>query len=102
MFHIADSLGSTTKRMLFTEAIGRESQSNEFPELKPFKMAAEELIEFLYARRRREVLWDHPWRAGGRRPFLCLEHISKTTLARVMKFHGWIDLIEGECSAKES
>ena len=41
-------------------------------------------------------------RPGGRRPVLCPEHISKTTLARVMKFHGWIDLIEGECSAKES
>ena len=39
---------------------------------------------------------------GGRRPVLCLEHISKTVLARVMKFHGWIDLIEGECSVKES
>ena len=25
----------------------------------------------------------------------CPEHISKTILARVMKFHGWIDLIEG-------
>ena len=34
-------------------------------------------------------------RAGGRRPVLCPEHISKTTLARVMKFHGWIDLIRG-------
>ena len=34
-------------------------------------------------------------RAGGRRPVLCPEHISKTTLARVMKFHGWIDLIQG-------
>ena len=33
--------------MLFTEATGRESQSNEFPELEPFKMAAEELIEYL-------------------------------------------------------
>ena len=41
-------------------------------------------------------------RAGGRRPVLCPEHISKTTLARVMKFHGWIDLIQGECSAQES
>ena len=41
-------------------------------------------------------------RAGGRRPLLCPEHISKTNLARVMKFHGWIDLIEGECSVKES
>ena len=40
--------------------------------------------------------------AGGRRPVLCLEHISKTTLARVMKFHGWIDLIQGECNVKES
>ena len=41
-------------------------------------------------------------RAGGRRPVLCPEYISKTTLARVMKFHGWIDLIQGECSAQES
>ena len=32
---------------------------------------------------------------GGRRPVLCPEHISKTTLARVMKFHGWIDVIQG-------
>ena len=34
----------------------------------------------------------------------CPEHISKTVLdlARIMKFHGWIDLIEGECSVKES
>ena len=40
--------------------------------------------------------------AGGRRPVLCPEHISKTTLGRVMKFHGWIDLIQGECSAQES
>ena len=56
----------------------------------------------LYARRRRDILWDHLWRAGGRRPVLCPEHISKTTLARVMKFHGWIDLIQGECSAQES
>ena len=41
-------------------------------------------------------------RPGGRRPVRCPEHISKTTLPRVMKFHGWIDLIEGECSVKES
>ena len=40
--------------------------------------------------------------AGGLRPVLCPEHISKTTLARVMKFHGWMDLIQGECSAQES
>ena len=33
--------------MLFTEAIGRESQWNEFPELESFKMVAEELIEYL-------------------------------------------------------
>ena len=33
--------------MLPTEAIGIESQSNEFPELEPFKMAGEELIEYL-------------------------------------------------------
>ena len=61
---------------------------------------------FLYARQRRDILWDHPWRAGvrvgGRRPVLCPKHISKTTLPRVMKFHGWIDLIQGECSAQES
>ena len=61
---------------------------------------------FLYARRRRDVLWDRPWRvgvqAGGRHPVLCPEHISKTTLARVMKFYGWIDLIQGECSVQES
>ena len=31
-------LGSTKKRMLLTEAIGIESQSNEFPEFEPFKM----------------------------------------------------------------
>ena len=23
------------------------------------------IFSFLYARRRRDVLWDHPWRAGG-------------------------------------
>ena len=40
--------------------------------------------------------------AGGRSPVLCPEHISKTILATVMKFHGWIDLIKGECSAQES
>ena len=33
--------------MLFTEATGIESQSNEFPVLEPFKMAVEELIEYL-------------------------------------------------------
>ena len=33
--------------MLLTEAIGTESQSNEFLELEPFKMAGEELIEYL-------------------------------------------------------
>ena len=33
--------------MLLTEAIGIESQSNEFLELEPFKMAGEELIEYL-------------------------------------------------------
>ena len=40
-------LGSTKKRMLLRETIGIESQSNEFPELEPFKMAGEELIEYL-------------------------------------------------------
>ena len=34
-------------------------------------------------------------------PILCLEHISKTMLATVMKLHGWIDLIKAECSAQE-
>ena len=33
--------------MLLTEVIGIESQSNEFPELEPFEMAGEELIEYL-------------------------------------------------------
>ena len=40
-------MGSTKKKMLLTEAIERESQSNEFPELEPFKMSAEDLIEYL-------------------------------------------------------
>ena len=40
-------------------------------------------------------------RPSVRRPVLCLEHISKTILATVMKFCGWIDLIMGECSAHE-
>ena len=31
----------------------------------------------------------------------CSEHISKTILAMVMKFCGWIDLIKRECSALE-
>ena len=45
--------------------------------------------------------------AGGRTcrrvasPILCLEHISKTMLATVMKLHGWIDLIKAECNAQE-
>ena len=39
-------------------------------------------------------------RVGGI-PILCLEHISKTMLATVMKFNGWIDLIKAECSADE-
>ena len=29
----------------------------------------------------------------------CPVHISKTIIAMVMKFCGWIDLIKGECSA---
>ena len=31
----------------------------------------------------------------------CPAHISKTILAMVMKFCGWIDLIKGECNAHE-
>ena len=31
----------------------------------------------------------------------CLQHISKTILAMVVKFCGWIDLIKWECSANE-
>ena len=40
---------------------------------------------------------------GGRAasPIFCPEHISKTMLAMVMKFHWWIDLIKAECSAQE-
>ena len=57
---------------------------------------------FLYACRRRDVLWDPLGvRAGRRRPILCPEHISKTILVMVMKFSGWIDQIKGECSAHE-
>ena len=41
----------------------------------------------------------HGRRVGGGRPVLCPEHISKTILATVMKFCGWIDLIKVECSA---
>ena len=39
-------MGSFKKRMLLTEAIGIESQLNEFPILEPFKMAGK-LIEYL-------------------------------------------------------
>ena len=41
-------------------------------------------------------------------PFFCFSYlnfvrsISPKLLARVMKFHGLIDLIEGECIVKES
>ena len=31
----------------------------------------------------------------------CPEHISKTILAMVMKFCGWMDLIKWDCSADE-
>ena len=50
------------------------------------------------------VLWDHQWHRGGagRVPILCPEHISKTMLAIIIKFHGYIDLIKAECSAQES
>ena len=58
------------------------------------------MVSFLYARLRQDILWDHPGRGGGV-PILCPEHISKTMLATIMKFHGWIDLIKGECSAHE-
>ena len=43
-------------------------------------------------------------RAGwvaGQCPILCPDHISKTMLATVMKFHGWVDLIKVECTAQE-
>ena len=56
---------------------------------------------FLYARQRRDVLQDHPWCPGGV-PILCPEHISKTMLATVMKFHWLIDIVKAECSAQES
>ena len=32
----------------------------------------------------------------------CPVHISKTILAMVTKFYGWIDLIKGECNAHET
>ena len=41
------------------------------------------------------------WTVSGGVPILCLEHVSKTMLAMVMKFCGWIDPIKGECSAYE-
>ena len=66
--------------------------------LTPVNDANQSYVAFLYARRRRDVLCDHPWRAG---PILYPEHISKTMLAAVMKFHRWIDLIKAECSAQE-
>ena len=47
----------------------------------------------------RDVLITRGGRAAS--PILCPEHISKTMLATVMKFHGWIDLIKMECSAQE-
>ena len=28
-------------------------------------MLVTSIFSFLYGRRRRDVLWDHPWRAGG-------------------------------------
>ena len=52
------------------------------------------LAKLLYGTRRRDVLWDHPWLASGRRPVLCPEHISKTILVMVMDFCRWIDLIK--------
>ena len=47
IFDIDSLFGSPKKRMLFTEAIGRKSQLNEFLELESFKMAAEVLIKYL-------------------------------------------------------
>ena len=52
-------MGSTKKRMIFTEAIGIESQSKKFPELEPFKMAAEELIEYLRYIQRPKMGTEH-------------------------------------------
>ena len=45
------------------------------------------------------VAGGHP---GGQGPVLCPEHISKTILAMVMKFCGWIDLIIGKCGTHDS
>ena len=65
-------------------------------------------MTFLYARRRWDVLWDHPWRPGrpaggwvGGVPVLC-RSISKRLGQLVIKFHGWIDLTKVEFSAQES
>ena len=63
------------------------------------KLPIASILSFLYTRRRWDVLCDHPWRAVS--PILCPEHISKTMLATVMKFHGWIDLIKADCSVQE-
>ena len=35
-----------------------------------------EKANFLYARRRPNVLWDHPWLAGGQRPPFFVQSIS--------------------------
>ena len=45
----------------------------------------------------------HGGRAGGWAVSTSLSGAYlQTILATVMKFHGWIDLIKGECSAQES
>ena len=52
-----------------------------------------------------EISWVDRSHQGGVLLFFILEfcpvNISKIILARVMKFHGCIDLIKGECSAQE-
>ena len=75
----------------------REHCGKRYQELCPFYTPVEDGTYYGITRGGRAGV-----QAGGRRPVLCPEHISKTTLARVMKFHGWIDLIQGECSVKES
>ena len=69
------------------ENIVKKRRKHWLPVFSPFYMHVEDRTYFVITR--------------AASPILCPEHISKTMLARVMKFHGWIDLIKAECSAQE-
>ena len=49
---------------------------------------------FLYARRRRDLLRDHPWRAGG------VPHSLSGAYLKDYASYGY-DLIKAECSAQK-